>query len=275
MIKSGENIQQDIAIYETEDGSLIVDVRVEKDTLWLSLNQMAELFGRDKSVISRHLKNIFQEGELDNQSTVANFATVQMEGDREIERQVDYYNLDAIISVGYRVNSKRGTQFRQWAANVLKDYLIQGYAVSQKQLNTQSLHHLQQTITLMSDTLRQQNLVDEVGDSVLYIIQEYAKTWDLLLRYDENRFNIKEQGACRVRLRYEDSLAAIHTLKAELSQKNEHNTLFGQERDRALEAILGNLDQTFDSVPLYPSCAERAAHLLYFISKGQGINLRL
>lgn len=267
VIKSVADVQKDIAIYQTEDGSLVVDVRVAKDTLWLSLNQMAELFGRDKSVIAKHIKNIFREEELFVDATVANFATVQIEGDRTVERQVDHYNLDVIISVGYRVNSKRGTQFRQWAAQVLKNYLIEGYAVNQKQLSQQSLHHLQQTIALMSDTLRQQNLVDVVGDSVLYIIQEYAKTWDLLLQYDENRFNITKQDSCRIRLSYPDSLAAIHALKTELSQNNEHLALFGQERGSALQGILGNLDQTFDGIPLYPSCAERAAHLLYFIIK--------
>lgn len=261
--------RQDIAIYQAEDGSLIVDVRVAQETLWLSLNQIAVLFGRDKSVIAKHLKNVFRAEELAVDSVVAKFATTAADGKTY---QVDHYNLDVIISVGYRVNSKRGTQFRQWATKVLKDYLIQGYAVNQKQISEQSLHHLQQTITLLSDTLRQQNLVDEVGDSVLYIIQEYAKTWDLLLRYDENRFNIEKQGACRIRLSYPDSLAAIHILKTELSQNNEHTTLFGQERDNALQGILGNLDQTFDDVSLYPSCEERAAHLLYFIIKDHPFN---
>jgi prophage maintenance system killer protein len=264
-----ETTPQGIEIYQTEDGSLVVDVRVEKETLWLSLNQIAALFGRDKSVVSRHLKNIFQEGELVADAVVAKFATTADDGKTY---QVDHYNLDVIISVGYRVNSKRGTQFRQWASNVLKDYWVQGYALNQKQLHEQSLRHLQQTITLMSDTLRQQNLVDEVGDSVLYIIQEYAKTWDLLLQYDENCFNITKQNSCRIRLSYPDSLAAVHALKIELAQHNEHLALFGQERGNALQAILGNLDQTFDGIPLYPSCEERAAHLLYFIIKDHPFN---
>lgn len=272
IIKPPVNAQQAIEIYQTNDGVLVVDVRVAKDTLWLSLNQMAELFGRDKSVISRHLRNVFQEGELDKQSTVANFATVQVEGDREIERHVDYYNLDAIISVGYRVNSKRGTQFRQWAAKVLKDYLIEGYAVNQKHLSQQFLYNLQQAVELMSNTLRQQNLINGTGDSVLYIIQEYSKTWDLLWQYDENCFKTTKKDSYGICLSYPDSLAAIHDLKVELSQNNEHLALFGQERGSALQAILGNLDQTFDGVPLYSSCAERAAHLLYFIIKDHPFN---
>ena len=272
IIKPRVDTQQAIEIYQTKDGALVVDVRVAQDTLWLSLNQMAELFGRDKSVISRHLKNVFQEGELDKPSTVANFATVQVEGDRDIERHVDYYNLDAIISVGYRVNSKRGTQFRQWAAKVLKDYLIEGYAVNQKKLDQKSLYNLQQALELMATTLRQQNLVKGVGDYVLYIIQEYAKTWDLLWQYDENRFNTTKEDSYGKCLGYPDSLAAIHNMKIELSKNNEHLTLFGQERGSALQAILGNLDQTFDGVPLYSSCAERSAHLLYFIIKDHPFN---
>ena len=257
--------QQTIAIYQTDDGALVVDTRIEGETVWLSLNQMAELFERDKSVISRHLKKVFSEKELDEKATVANFATVQTEGDRNIERQVTYYNLDAIISVGYRVNSKRGTQFRQWASQVLKNHIIQGYSINQAQINQKSIKQLQQTVMLLSDTLIQHQLVDEIGNDVLYIIQEYAKTWDLLLRYDENRFNIQTQNVCRNHLSYSKAIEAISALKQKLQQDNQNLTLFGQEREHGLQAILGNLDQTFGGNPLYSYCEERAAHLLYFI----------
>ena len=256
-----ENSPQNITIYQADNGALVVDVRVSGETLWLSLNQMAELFERDKSVISKHLKNIFTTAELKENSVVANFATTAADGK---VYQVDYFNLDAIISVGYRVNSKRGTQFRQWASQVLKEHLIQGYTINQKQITQHSIQRMQQTLSLLSDTLIQQQLVDTPGQA---IIQEYAKTWDLLLRYDENHFTLKTTQSCRHLLAYAKAKDVIEALKRELQQNKNNVSFFGQERDHALQAIFGNLDQTFDSTPVYPSCEERAAHLLYFIIK--------
>ena len=141
---------QDVLIFQTDNGEISVEVNFSGETAWLSLTQMAELFERDKSVISRHLKKIFEEGELEIASTVAKFATVQMEGGHSVERQIDYYNLDVIISVGYRVNSKRGTHFRRWASTILREYLIKGYAIDQKRLTDQSVDKIQQTIELLS-----------------------------------------------------------------------------------------------------------------------------
>jgi len=256
--------QQAIAIYQTDNGSLAVDVRIEGETIWLSLNQIVALFERDKSVISKHLKNIFKTEELKEDSVVANFATTAADGKTY---QVNHYNLDVIISIGYRVNSKRGTQFRQWASQVLKEHMIRGYSINQAQINQESIKHLQQTVTLLSDTLMQHQLVDKMGSNVLSIIQEYAKTWDLLLRYDENRFDVQTQNICRTHLSYNTAIEAISTLKQKLQQDNQNLTLFGQEREQGLQAILGNLDQTFDGKRLYSSCEERAAHLLYFIIK--------
>ncbi len=253
-----------IAIYQTDDGLLTVDVCIEGETVWLSLNQIAELFGRNKSVISKHLKNIFSSEELARNSVVAKFATTAADGKTY---QVEHYNLDMIISVGYRVNSKRGIQFRQWASRVLKEYLIQGYTVNQT-----TIYHLQQTVNLLSDTLIKENLVDNTGGYILQIIQEYAKTWDTLLRYDEKRFDLPITSKLHIALSYETALEAIQNLKEDIQGKGENTTFFGQERHDALQAILGNLEQTFDGIPVYSSCEERAAHLLYFIIKDHPFN---
>lgn len=259
--------QQNIEIYETEDGKVAVNVYLTKNTLWLSLNQIAQLFERDKSVITKHLKNIYQEKELSVESTVAKFATVQIEGQRNVKRLIEYYNLDAIISVGYRVNSKRGTQFRRWSSQVLTNHLIKGYSINKKQLNQDSIFQLQQTISLLSKTLIQEGLVNETGANILNLIQSYSKTWNILIRYDENRLSIDANPSFSENLTYDEAIKAIHILKAELINKKEASQLFSQEKDKTLNAILGNIKQTFDGVPLYPSQEEKASHLLYFIIK--------
>jgi DNA ligase (NAD+) len=262
---------QDVLIFQADNGEISVEVHFSGETAWLSLTQIAVLFERDKSVISRHLKKIFEEGELESTSTVANFATVQMEGGHPVERQIDYYNLDVIISVGYRVNSKRGTQFRRWASTVLKDYLIKGYAIDQKKLTDQSIGQIRQTIELLSQTLMGQSLVNDRGAQVLNIIRDYAKTWDILLKYDENWIHNDiqevEVPANIVSLKYEEAIQAIDCMKKELQRTNSLTNLFGQERAEALKGILGNLEQTFDGKPVYASLEKRAAHLLYFIIK--------
>lgn len=262
------NPNQDLVIFKTDTGDVYVDVKLEQDTVWLTLNQLSQLFERDKSVISRHLKNIYSEEELDKDSTVANFATVQHEGEREILRDIEYYNLDAIISVGYRVNSKRGTQFRQWASKLLKDHLVQGYSLNQQRLYEKGIDELKRAMDLLSQTLQRQSLVHEVGYYAIEIINHYAKTWHLLLAYDENRLSSPTTLTESTQtLDYEPILAAIHDLKQTLIKKGEATPLFGQQRETQLQAILGTIHQTFAGVFLYPSCEERAAHLLYFVIK--------
>jgi prophage maintenance system killer protein len=258
-----------IVIYKNKDGTISVNVQLSQETMWLSLNQIANLFEKDKSVISRHLRNIFNEGELEETSTVANFATVQIEGNHEVKRRIDYYNLDAIISVGYRVNSKIGTEFRRWASQVLKDHLVKGYSINQSNLNDLKIMQLQQTIDLLATTLVKQELVSEIGNEVIAIIRKYTKTWDLLLRYDENRLEtikFKTQDNI-IDLPYQEAITAINTFRVELIKKGEASELFGRERDGALKGILGNILQTWDGIALYNSNTERAAHLLYFIIK--------
>jgi DNA ligase (NAD+) len=259
------NPNQDLVIFKRDAGDVYVDVKLEQDTVWLNLNQLSQLFERDKSVISRHLKNIFSEEELEQNSVVANFATTA--ADEKIY-QVEYYNLDAIISVGYRVNSKRGTQFRQWASKLLKEHLVQGYSLNQQRLYEKGIDDLKRAMDLLSQTLQRQSLVHEVGHHAIEIINHYAKTWHLLLAYDENRLSspttLTESTQA---LDYEKVLAAIHDLKETLVKKGEATPLFGQQRETQLQAILGTIHQTFAEVFLYPSCEERAAHLLYFVIK--------
>ncbi|HAT1658617.1 TPA: virulence RhuM family protein [Legionella pneumophila] len=173
----------EIVIYTAKDGHIELDVNLANETVWLTLNQISQLFQRDKSVISRHLNNIFKSNELEPEATVAKFATVQKEGSREIERTIEYYNLDAIISIGYRVNSKEGVQFRKWASNILKEHLIRGYTTNEKRLNQQGIHELQQTVELLQKTLINHDLVNDLGRETIQIILAYSKTWDLLLAY--------------------------------------------------------------------------------------------
>lgn len=260
--------QLPLITFRTEMGKVNLEVRLDQDTVWLNLNQLADLFERDKSVISRHLKNIFREEELSEVSTVAKFATVQQEGGHEVRRDIEHYNLDVIISVGYRVNSKRGVQFRQWATGVLKDHLIQGYTVNQKRLYEKGWDDLQRVLRLLSQTLENQSLVHEVGQQAIEIIHKYAKTWHLLLAYDEDRLTAPTTlSESAYLLQYEQVLTAISELKQALIDKGEASPLFGQQKEEQLQAIFGTIHQTFAGDLLYPSLQERAAHLLYFVIK--------
>ena len=254
-----------IAIYEANGGISKVEVLVSEETVWLTLNQISDLFDRDKSVISRHLKNIFAEEELDKDSTVAFFATVQKEGERTIEREIEYFNLDAILSVGYRVNSKKGVQFRRWASGILKEYLINGYSLNNDKLIGAKVAELQQAVDLLSRTLTNNEFITSEGISVLEIIRSYAKTWDLLIKYDEDRLTLPTEDALGSEevVTYLYAKEAIENFKKELKVDG----LFGIERGEALKGILGNIMQSFGGVDLYPTKEEKAAHLLYFVIK--------
>ena len=259
----------EVVVYEAPDGQVRVDVRLERETLWLSLTQVAELFGRDKSVISRHLRNVFATGELEREATVARNATVQREGDREVTREIEYFNLDAILSVGYRVNSKRGTQFRIWATRTLREHLLRGFTLHERRLAERGLGEAEEAIALLARTLTTHALVTDEGRAVLDVVQRYTRTWRLLLAYDEER--LAERPARPVApsaaLTLEDARAAAERLRADLAGRGEAGSLFGQERGDALAGILGAIEQTFGGEPLYPSVQARAAHLLYFVIK--------
>lgn len=184
-----QNNLGEVVLYKTEDGKTALDVRLAGETVWLSLNQIAELFSRDKSVISRHLRNVFETGELSKKSVVAKNATTAADGK---VYQVEYYNLDAILSVGYRVNSKRGTQFRIWATQTLKDHLVRGYTLNERRLRERGIE-MEQAVQLLSRTLTRHDFVTEEGRGVLDVITRYAKSWILLKEYDENKLSIPER----------------------------------------------------------------------------------
>ncbi|TAL59148.1 MAG: Fic/DOC family protein [Bacteroidetes bacterium] len=259
-----------VLIYKTKDKHSQVEVRFDQDTVWLNLNQIAELFDRDKSVISRHLGNIFKEKELDRKSTVAKNATVQMEAGREVGREIEYFNLDAIISVGYRVNSKRGTQFRQWATQRLKEYLIQGYSVNQKRLKqvSENLHMLEQTVKQIQQTGSSENLKLNEAKGLLDILGNYTRTLLTLSRYDSDSLETdKLSKDITYEIKHPEAREAIVQLRSELKKRKESSDLFGNEKDESFKGILGNIVQTFGGEYLYHSIEEQAAHLLYFIIK--------
>ena len=255
----------EIIIYKAKDGHVELNVSLSEETVWLSLKQIAELFGRDKSVISRHLLNIFKNNELDKSSVVANFATTAADGKTY---QVDYYNLDAIISIGYRVNSSEATQFRIWATSILKEHLIKGYTTYEKRIAERGVKELQQSIELLQKTLTRNDMVNDIGTETIQLIMSYTKTWHLLLAYDEDELALPVHAKqTTTMLDYETSMHAIATLKSDLAARDEATNLFGNEREQGLQGILGNIEQTFGGELLYKTIEERAAHLLYFIIK--------
>ncbi|MAP35417.1 MAG: hypothetical protein CME75_06480 [Halomonas sp.] len=255
---------QQIQIFTSEDGQAHLEVTLEQETVWLSLDQMTNLYGRDKSVISRHIRNIFLEGELEREPVVAKNATTAADGKIY---QVEYYNLDVIISVGYRVKSQRGVQFRKWATQVLKDHLVQGYTLNQRRLTERGIE-FEQAVNLLSRTLTNQGLVSTEGEAVARVISDYARSWSLLQGYDEQQLtelNIKQPGMHSLEL--EEALKAIGELKQTLIAKGEATELFGQVRGDGLTSALATIDQGFGDELFYPNVATRAAHLLYFVIK--------
>lgn len=255
----------EIVIYTAKGGETELEVRLEEETVWLNLNQMADLFDRDKSVISRHLKNVFEEKELDRHSVVAKFATTALDGKTY---NVDYFNLDVIISVGYRVKSKIGTQFRIWANKVLKDHLIKGYSINQKRLlgQTEKLIELQQAISFIQDKAAQPELKGQ-AEELLKLVNEYSKSLTLLYQYDEGTLSLQKGKKPGVVLNYENCRGLINKLKEKLIQKREAGGLFGQEMDSKFRGIVATIYQTFDGKDLYPSIEEKAANLLYLTIK--------
>jgi prophage maintenance system killer protein len=256
----------DVVLYYTEDGKVQLDVHLERETVWLSQRQMAELLDKDTDTIGLHIRNIYNEGELSRKGTTEESSVVQTEGGRQVRRNVNLYNLDVIISVGYRVKSQRGVQFRQWATQTLKQHLIQGYTLNRKRL-AQLGTDVDQLMGLMQQTLTQNKLVLPEGAAIADLIRDYARTWQLLLAYDERK--LEEPDGQKRELVLDATIVrqAIHQLKTRLKQNGQATDLFGRERDQALDGILGNLHQTFDGQLLYPTAQARAAHLLYFVIK--------
>ncbi len=258
--------QSAIEIFKTEDGTTEIRVVLDNDTVWLNLNQISSLFERDKSVISRHIGNVFKEEELQKDSTVANFATVQFEGDREVERIIEYFNLDVIISVGYRIKSKRGTQFRIWANKILKDYLLEGFVLNEKKLIQQNekLKELQESIKILGDVLKYKALSTDESTGLLKVVSDYAYALDILDQYDYQNLKVSSTSESNdFRLTYEDAIAQI-----DIARKYYGNSsLFGNEKDDSFKSSIATIYQTFNGIDLYPSVEEKAANLLYFITK--------
>lgn len=250
-----------------ESGGEPVQVRLEGETVWLSQAQMAELFGTSADNISLHLKNIYADKELEEPATTEDFSVVRQEGARQVKRKLRHYNLDAIISVGYRVNSSRATRFRQWATGVLRQHLVEGYSLNQQRLGERGVE-FQQALDLLSRTLANRQLVNAEGEAVLRVIADYARSWSLLQGYDEQSLTGQtgRQGDMRA-LRLDEVLAAIGQLKAELIAKGEATELFGQIRSDGLASALATIEQGFGDELFYPNVASRAAHLLYFVIK--------
>ena len=258
-----------IVIYQTEDGQMQIDVRMENETVWLSQQQMAELFKTDRTSILRHIKNIYKSGELEEKPTCAFFAQVRTEGKRTVNRPIPYYNLDVIISVGYRVNSIRGTQFRIWANRVLKDYLIKGYAVNNK-LSQQKFDDLRKLVDVLGRTVKaQEKLTTDEATALIDVVTNYNYALDTLDNYDYERLKINATTKTeKFRATYENAMAAIGSLKAKFCGSQ----LFGHEKDQSFKSSIGQIYQTFDGVELYPSVEEKAAMLLYLVTKNHSFS---
>mgnify|MGYP004621769243 FL=1 len=246
-------MNNEIIIFENQNVKL--EVNMKDETVWLTVEQMAELFGRDSTTIRKHINKILEE-ELDK-STVAKFATVQKEGNREVTRQIEYYNLDMIISVGYRVKSKNGIIFRKWATNILKDYMLKGYAINQKRLD-----YLEKTVKLIDIATRSHETNDENIKEVLNVINNFSKGLDILDNYDHRNFEkIKGRKSDKM-ITYQNCLDLIDLLKF-----NETSNIFALERDKGLNSIINNIYQSFDGEDVYQTIEEKAANFLYLIVK--------
>lgn len=260
------NNQNPIEIYQAQDGTTQVEVRFENDTVWLSQAQMSMLFGKDIRTINEHITNIFDDEELEKESTIRKFRIVRQEGKRQVNREIEHYDLDMIISVGYRVKSKQGISFRRWATARLKEYLTQGYTINQKRLQ-QNAHELEQALALIQKTANSSELTLESGRGLVDIVSRYTHTFLWLQQYDEGLLTEPQTQQGGTLPTYAEACSALAELKSQLMAKGEASDLFGRERDNGLSAILGNLDQSVFGEPAYPSIEAKAAHLLYFVVK--------
>ena len=236
-----------------------VEVRLEHETVWLTQKQMAELFDTERSVITKHLRNIFESKELEEKSNVQKMHIAHS------DKPVAFYNLDAIISVGYRVNSKQGTQFRIWATNVLRKHLVDGYTINEKRLKAAAhkYQELQKTLKLLGNVVRLESVSDE-AKGLIQIITEYSRALDILDDFDHERLSVpKGTVQTKYELTYEEAKIIIATMRKKFSG----STLVGQEKDASFKSSIGSVYQTFDGQDVYPTVEEKAAHLLYFVTK--------
>ena len=263
------DLNNEIVIYQSEDGKTQLDVKLEGETVWLTQAQMSELFQTDRTVINRHIRNIYKSGELEEEATCAKNAQVRMEGSRKVSRSIPYYNLDMIISVGYRVNSIRGVRFRQWANNVLKQYLSKGYAVNER-IRKQQLSELRQLVQVLGRTLQQKPVpTTDESHALFKVVVDYTYALDTLDDYDYQRLSINQTTSEETfHATYENAMKEIYLLKERFS----YSPLFGNEKDDSFKSSIGQIYQTFGGVDLYPSVEEKAAMLLYLVTKNHSFS---
>ncbi len=258
--------ESEIAIYKASDGSTEIQVKLDGDTVWLNQYQLADLFETDRTSINRHITNIFRSKELAEDSTCAEIAHVQKEGKRQVSRNIKYYNLDLIISIGYRVNSKRGIEFRTWANKVLKSYLIKGYVVNNETLSKQNelLKELQDTARLIGNVAKSKEISNDESSGLLQIISDYAYALDILDQYDHQSLILKNTSGKEIyQLTYKEAVKQIGIAKRAYGNSD----LFGRQKDDSFKSSVATIFQTFDGKDLYPSIEEKAANLLYFVTK--------
>jgi prophage maintenance system killer protein len=264
-----DNDQKQALIYQTDDGSFQTEVHLKSETVWLSQKQMSELFGTSIDNIGLHLKNIYSDSELSAEATSEDYSVVRIEGSRKVNRLIKHYNLDAIISVGYRVNSRKGTQFRIWANRILKEYLLQGYALNEAKLKqySEQIEKLKDALYLIQNA-QESLLKDSEAQGLLYILTEYTHSFILLNQFDTGNFP-KDGLNTKItkEINTEEAKVAIQDLKQKLIVLNEATSLFGHPKDNSFNGILGNIVQSFGGEYLYQSIEAQAAHLLYFIIK--------
>ena len=263
------DLNNEIVIYQSEDGKTQLDVKLEGETVWLTQTQMSELFQTDRTVINRHIRNIYKSGELEEEATCAKNAQVRIEGNRTVSRSIPYYNLDMIISVGYRVNSIRGVRFRQWANSVLKQYLIKGYAVNER-IRKQQISELRQLVQVLGRTLQQQPVpTTDESNALFKVVVDYTYALDTLDDYDYQRLSISKTTSKETfHATYENAMKEINVLK----KKFGYSPLFGNEKDDSFKSSIGQIYQTFGGVDLYPSVEEKAAMLLYLVTKNNSFS---
>jgi prophage maintenance system killer protein len=259
-----------LIIYQPDDEST-VSVKLEGNTVWLTQRQLSEILDTSTDNISLHLKNIYASGELAETATTEDFSVVQQEGQRSVSRKIRHYNLDAIISVGYRVNSKRGTQFRQWATTILRDHLMQGWTLDRARFEHNATE-LEAALALIKKTAQSNDLITDAAQGLLEIVSRYTKTFLLLQRYDEGLLTDPSGTMGGVTPSLVEVKQLIADLKADLMVRGEASDLFGIERDGGLSAILGNLNQSVFGEPAYPTIECKAAHLLYFTIKNHPLS---
>ncbi len=253
--------QTDILLYLAEDGETRLEVQLDHETVWLTQKQMAALFEKNVRTVNEHILNVFKEGELEESSVIRKFRITAADGKSYV---TSHYNLDVIISVGYRVKSSQGTRFRQWATRVLHDHLVRGYTVNEQRLRDESakLHDLQQTVSLLTRTLTTQELVTDTGKDVLRVINDFAYALAILDRYDHGTLAIDStSGPAVFALDYAEGISLVQSMKGEF------DGLFGLEKDQGFKSAIGAIYQTFDGKDVYPSVEEKSANLLYFIVK--------